>query len=362
MGGRGIAEESVENNCVVFFLRFVDVETSVANGDVAGGSVEVEVFLGDGNDGGIDFDDVSLDALFGERAGNNADAAADAEDVFERGLVAPREFVEHVGEEGKARFGFGVVGVLDEEIVEVIAASAGFEFEDLDLAEVGVAHEEAVHAVEFGIPFCIEGRAAKKRGAANEAEEDQGCFGAIPNDEIKGGESEEDAGGGIHGGRIGEHGQQYVTDQDGSEDAAQGADGGEATDLAADAFDRLGQHAHQEWAGGGEQCEWNQKQEEGGKKRAESEIVIEKCVSDFLGGEDGDRQIKSGGGDAFEEAFESHRAIDEPAAEVISERERNERDGDLGGPDEVRRADVGRKHFGAEDFNDQDRGAVDGGG
>ena len=45
------------------FLRFVDVKTAVANGDVHCGGIEVEESVGDRNDGGVDFDDVGVDAV-----------------------------------------------------------------------------------------------------------------------------------------------------------------------------------------------------------------------------------------------------------------------------------------------------------
>ena len=50
-----------------------------------------------------------------------------------------------------------------------------------------------------------------------------------------------------------------VTDEDGARDTAERADGGEASDLAADAFDRLSENANDEWAGRGEKGKRNEK-------------------------------------------------------------------------------------------------------
>src|SRR6476619_7620523 len=107
MRRRRIAQERVENNCVVVFLRFVDVKAAVANGDVHSGGIEVEKFLRHGNDGGIDFDDIDVNAFASEFAGDDADAHADAKGVLELRIVAPGQLVKHVREKREADFFVG---------------------------------------------------------------------------------------------------------------------------------------------------------------------------------------------------------------------------------------------------------------
>ena len=343
MGRGGIAQERVENNSVVVFLRFVDVKTAVTNVDVRGGGIEVEVSFGERNDGGIDFDDIDADAFAGEFAGDDADAHADAEGVLEVGGVAPGEFVEHVGEEGEADFGLRIVGVLDEEIVEVIAAVGGFVVEDLEFAEVGIAAVEAGHVVKLVSQAIVDGpRACESKGSEeNDCEADSPRRGAIGN-QVNARKQQEHAGGDEHCGGVWQEWEEDVADENGSLHTAEGADGGEASDLAADDLDRLSQHANDERAGGGEERQRHEKQKQGGEEGAFGEIQIQAGVSNFFTRDNAEGEVNGGGGDAIIQTVQGRGTIDEPAAEVISQSERDQCDCDLCSPNEMRRANVRR--------------------
>lgn len=361
--GRGrIAQERVENNCVVVFLRFVDVKSAIANGDVRGGGIEVEKFFGDWNDGGIDFDDIDADAFADEFAWDDADAHADAECVLEIGGVTPGEFVEHVGEEREADFGLWIVGVLDEEIVEVVAAVGGFVVENLEFAKVGIAAIEAGHVVKLVAQAIVNrpGAGENEDSEKENGEIDSAARGRAIWYEVNARKQQQDAGSDEHGGRVRQKWEQNVADENGAGDAAERADGGEASDLAADDLDRLSQHANDERAGCGEKRERHKKQKHGGEKGAFGQIQIQAGVSHFFTRDNAEGEVNGGGGDANIEAMKGRGAIDQPAAEVISQRERDQCDSDLSGPNKVRRPNVRRQHFGAENFHNEDGGAGDG--
>lgn len=68
--------------------------------------------------------------------------------------------MEHVGEDGKALLGVGVVYVLTEEVVEVVAGGAVGGFKHLHEAEVGVAAGEFFEVGGVGVGFCVDAEEA----------------------------------------------------------------------------------------------------------------------------------------------------------------------------------------------------------
>lgn len=149
---RRVAKKGVEEDGVVLSAVCAEEVSSVVDVKVDFCGFEVEEVSRDVCDLRIDFNDVYLNAFFGKLAGDNADAESDDEGGFQFFGVCFCEVVEHVGKDGKALSGVGIVYVLAEEVVEVVAGAVGG-FEHLHEAEVGVAAGEFFEVGSVGEGF-----------------------------------------------------------------------------------------------------------------------------------------------------------------------------------------------------------------
>src|SRR5262245_44832512 len=114
---------------------------SVVDGDMDAIGFEIKELNRDGNDRGVDFDDVDVGAAAGKFHGDDADAHADAEHVVDVGGVSPGEAGKHEGERGTALFANGVVGVLGQVIIGIQSERAVGTIEYLDFTKVRVPVE-----------------------------------------------------------------------------------------------------------------------------------------------------------------------------------------------------------------------------
>ena len=155
MGRRGVSKKGVKEDGVVLSGCCAEEVSSIVDVKVDFGWVEVEEVLRDVCDVRIDFNNVYLDAFFGKLAGDDADAKPDDEGGFQFFGVCFCEVVEHVGEDGKALLGVGVIYVLAEEVVEIVTDAVG-RFKHLHEAKVGVASGEFFEVGGVGVGFCAD--------------------------------------------------------------------------------------------------------------------------------------------------------------------------------------------------------------
>ena len=257
VGGRRVAEEGVEEDGVVLLGCGVEEVASVVDVEVDFCGVEVEEVSPDCDDAWVDFDDIDGDAFFGELPGDDAHAEADDEGGFDFFGVGCCEVVEHGGEDGKALPGDGIVDVLFQEVVEVVAGAV-LRFEHLHQAEVGVAPGEFFEAARNGDGFDSDGGQIGRGGDGQSgACLNDGLRSALPEEEVNPGEDEENGGGGEHGDGVGGNGNEKVADRHGAKDAAKRADGGDAPYEAADSLRGLGQNPDHKRAGNCHQGEGN---------------------------------------------------------------------------------------------------------
>src|SRR5688572_23178315 len=141
----------------------------------------------------------------------------------------------------------------------------------------------------------------------------------MPHGEIKARRGEQNSRGDVHGDGVGQERNDSVTDDHGSEDAAERADGGETPNLAAYTLKRNGEDANQEWTDRRQKGQGNEKQGRGSEQGAQGQIHSQESVGDFFDDQDAQAQIDCSRGNAVIETIQAGRTIDEPAAEIITE-------------------------------------------
>src|ERR1051326_2326651 len=120
MRGGGVAEKSIEDDGIVLLAAAIEEVASISDREMDLVRLKVEEAGAYRHDGGIDFDYVHAGALASEVHRHDAHTETDAEHVGDVGGVGPGQAGEHVSELGDALLARGIVGVLGEEIVEII--------------------------------------------------------------------------------------------------------------------------------------------------------------------------------------------------------------------------------------------------
>ena len=164
-----------------------------------------------------------------------------------------------------------------------------------------------------------------------------------------------------HRQRIRQKRNQDVTNENRSNDAPDRADGGEPSDVAADARHSGGQYPDHEWADHGQETERRKEEKCRGDERPDGQRELQAPIGDWLNHQNCKAKIGSGDGDRDIKPVKVGRAINEAATSVVARSQSDQRHCNLGRPDEMRSADVRSQHFRAENLNDHDRSARDSG-
>ena len=139
------------------------------------------------------------------------------------------------------------------------------------------------------------------------------------------------------------------------EETAEGADRRQPPRVGAHGIDRTGQHADEKGADRGQQAERDKEEQRGGQERSSRQAQPEAGISHALAPGSRAGQIDGRGKNGGIDLTQSLPAVHPAAAHIITARQRHQRDGNLRRPDEMRRPEIRREHFGAEDLDDHDR-------
>ena len=243
--------------------------------------------------------------------------------------------MQHEGEHRNALVLVGVVGVLNQIIIEVIALAGVCDVDNLEEAEVGIG------AVELGrlLPGpVVTGHAQIADAGASQDEKERRCLvspGATNAKEVGRRQQHQRQRGEVHRPGIGQQRNEHIANQDCAREAAERAQRGEPADVAADVLNGHREHPHQKRPDHCQQAERHEKEERRGHQRAGRQIVLEAAERNRFADGDRDREVNSGGENAGVKLAEIQRAIHQPAAQIIAARQRDERHGNLRGPDEM---------------------------
>lgn len=261
--------------------------------------------------------------------------------------------MEHIGEDGKALLSVGIIYVLAQEVVEVVA-SAIRGFQHLHQSEVGVAAGEFGEVGGVGEGFGADaGNAGGGRNSQRCAGLDHGFGAAKPKQEVSSRDEEKNQRRDKHSDGVRREGDDEVADGDGAKDAAECADGGDSPHLRADGLRGLSQCPDGERSGDGQQGKRDKEESKRSQRRADCQVKSQAKVGHWLEGGNGKAKVESGQQNTIVEAMEFGRAVGQPAAKKISSGKGNQGDGNLRCPDEVRGAKERGEHFGAENFDDE---------
>lgn len=363
VGWGGFTKEGVEHNGVVLLPTLRDEVTAIANNEMEFFGCQAKVFLAQRDHVRINFDDINFDVFACELHRDNADTQANTEHLLKVGCVGLGQVMEHVGEHRCALLPISVVGVLGEVVVQ-IEEITGSRLHDLQQTEIRIGtieFNQVFISVALRGPAEITSEAAKQKAGGNSNFLDLGPARKI---EVRGGEGEQSKGGDNHGAGVGEQGNENIAYEHGTDNAAEGANRRKPSDVPAYAGQRYGYEADQEGAGHREQGKRNEKENRGREEtsQGETEADVESPIGKGFNNQDGQAQVGTGGEDAAIKPADAGGAVGFPATEEVADGKGDESDCNLGGPDEVGGADIRGEHLGAEDFDDHDGGAVDGGG
>ena len=336
---------------------------AIANHDMEPFRFAVEVRLRDGHDRRVDFHDLHLDSFAGQLGRHHTHAQPDAEGIVHPARVGAGQVMQHVGEQGHALFFTRVIDILRQKIVQVRPASAALVIDDLQQAEVRVA-AKAFHKPggRAGAVAADAGEAEQQAGARADHDEGLVARSPFPGKKRAARHEHQRNCGEIHRPRIREKRDQQIADEHRARETSQRADGGEAPDVSTDAADGAGEQANEKRPNHRQQRERNKEQECRREERAEGQFEIQTPVRHRLDDQHRQTKVNRGQHNAAVSPAQFRRAVHHPAAGIVTGGQGHERHRDLRRPHKMRGADVRREHFGAENLDDHDGRAGDGGG
>src|SRR5436190_13955063 len=137
--------------------------STIVKSDPACLRMKIKKMLGNGQNSGINFDDIDTGAAFGEIHRDHSHAQTDAKDILNISGVGPRQSRKHVRKGGLTLLASGVVDVLNQIIIQVEPRRTLTAVDDLKLTKMGVALEQLHGPGVMTRPFAMPGQADRER-------------------------------------------------------------------------------------------------------------------------------------------------------------------------------------------------------